>query len=299
MRHKLWAVLIVLGLMVWWLLSNKSQQPIESTVQNPVIENLSKEETLVESAISVADAKKQPSLAESVEDLIYQELSQIDLNEDPYLAALAIKGKINQCKIIDFDKKLSQRADYEKVKPLIHEYETQCQQWIDRYPTLSENLNQIDAISATTAEGKETKLTIQKRASGDYKYSSFEQLNNYQQSEKDFFSAQQAGDFAALRKASGGMFNHSLKLRRPEQDFLGGNFFYVRRMAGITLQLLSCEQGVSKGCEPASYLMMTTCLETPHACGLSYPQWAEKFLTPGMKMDVEALQAYYTANMED
>lgn len=292
-------MLIVLGLMAWWLLSNKSQQPIESTVQNPVIENLSKEETFVEPAKSVADAKKQPSLAESVEDLIYQELSQTDLNEDPYLAALAIKGKINQCKIIDFDKKLSQRADYKKVKPLIQEYEAQCQQWLDRYPTLSENLNQIDAISATTAEGKETKLALQKRAAMDYKYNSFEQLNNYQQSETDFLSAQQAGDLAALKKASRGLFNHSLKLRRPEQDFLGGNFFYVRRMAEITLQLLSCEQGGSEACAPASNFMMTMCLETPHACGLSYPQWAEVFLTPGMKMDVEALKAFYTANVED
>ena len=168
MRHKLWAVLIVLGLMVWWLLSSKSQQPIEPAVHNPVIER-STTETLIESVPSVADAKKQPSLAESVEDLIYQELSQTDLNEDPYLAALAIKGKINQCKIIDFDKKLSQRADYEKVKPLIQQYEAQCQQWLDRYPALSENLNQIDAISATTAEGKETKLALQKRASTNYK----------------------------------------------------------------------------------------------------------------------------------
>ncbi|WP_154222813.1 hypothetical protein [Marinicella rhabdoformis] len=296
MHHKLIVVLIVIGLLVLWFGFAQNQQKVEPEKPTHVISKpIELQSEVISAPLVVNKNKGDAPKRENVADLIYQEVSQSELNEDPFLAALAIKNRLNQCKQIDFDEKLSKRNDYVKLKPLIIEYEAQCLSWTEQYPVLASNLQQINSIPATSEKGKSLKAANLQRQSGSHK--PFNALEGFQQAQSDLVAAQQTGDFEALSVASRGMQSWGVKQRRPEQDILGGQFIYMRQLADVTLRLMACERGSTYECIASSHFMMSTCLEMPKACGLTYPQWADVFLTPGMRMDVEALKAYYSQNM--
>ncbi len=112
-----------------------------------------------------------------------------------------------------------------------------------------------------------------------------------------FEAAHQKGNLEAMTTLLGQLHSWEYNLARPDQHVIGGDKVYIRFLSRYALRLLSCQTQPDQ-CEANKPYMDSYCQHDSAMCNLTFQQYLDVALTPGMKMDVEALMAYYSKHMD-
>ena len=90
------------------------------------------------------------------------------------------------------------------------------------------------------------------------------------------------------------MFGFGSQYQTFDPALIGSqNITYLNSLQSIALTALSCQFQNGITCSPTSKFMQDKCFSNEQFCGLTFSQWFDRSVTPGMAKDVALLKQHY------
>lgn len=282
-------VLAVLSLLVWFYIERPKDVAEYSLTAFDTKEDKSKQ-----SSEELSQHNSQTQQKDTVRSNETQYAEQTWFHQDPFLDYVLVRRYLYPCRKDSYKSDLRGKPMTQQITKAIDQIKQACELWSKRYPEFSDESFSIDAIEASSELGQILKNSP-KRDPSDPKV----RLESVKESMSMLEWGVEQGDLTAIEWSAQGLkYTWNISFTRPEQALLGGEPLYLDRLSSIAIQLLKCQRSAGFGCHADELTMLVKCLKDETVCGLTYPQWADQILTPGMKMDVEALMDYYSQNMD-
>lgn len=266
-------IVLLLILMVWvW-----NQQQVVSDASNK--NEIERKEQKVTSTQSVITSKM---LAEKAEALSL-ELDQLTNNQAFLGTVTLIRSSAMFCNQIERYKQDS-RMQLETFGKIINQKSYACESFKSKWPVLTDSHIDWKQMTATNEVDSMLKDLVLQSGRADTP-----------------LTAKKLFDVALEEKNAQLLFlvtHKRFKLWESQRNTLknklrGGGVKYIEDVSNLAVEVAGCGWQPSGDCDPSSDTMIKKCLKRQDICGLSFFDWYEQNITPGVRKDVQNLTEYF------
>ena len=216
-------------------------------------------------------------------ELLLAETAQAIYSTDPYVEAFSLTRRAQECEFFKARNIEYSLNESDSGRVILNKKRSLCEQWQTDFPLLSSPQSWIKKLSELPADSKLGQLVKQ-----------FPSLSDFNQRTEYAVKAFELG----IKEKSPYLIEYALTqieqpfsiLNAADNDLsTTDNGTYAAFIFSTAVNLMLCDFNHEEFCSGHGWKMINKCTSETSYCGLTYQEWFDRSLMPGMKQDVLVL----------
>ena len=208
-------------------------------------------------------------------------------SSDPYVEAFSVTQRSLECEFFKARNIEYSLNESDSGRVILNKKRSLCEQWQTDFPLLSSPQSWIKKLSELPADSKLGQLVKQ-----------FPSLSDFNQRTEYAVKAFELG----IKEKSPYLIEYALTqieqpfsiLNAADNDLsTTDNGTYAAFIFSTAVNLMLCDFNHEEFCSGHGWKMINKCTSESSYCGLTYQEWFDRSLMPGMKQDVLVLLEYF------